>query len=241
LEELDVSNNKLSNVEGLEYVGATAEEAPGLPELHTRDLSGHSIKRRGVSSLSILPKLRHLNLASNCLESIAHLAKCTKLVTVKLDHNQLGNVRQCEFLQDLEHLRELNLGKGNCGLGEIQHFRARVVVRLQQITALDGNVVSAEEKVKALNLHGADLMNRERVFRKHMPSNELFVNLLPPFEEPENEPISDEKGHEEEVAGLGRRVSAAFVNNVLSKGIRNDQCRKKSIQFVDTLFAGLVK
>ncbi len=133
-------------------------------------------------------------------------------MTLNVDRNQLGNVRQCEFLRDLQHLRELHLCQGNRGVGDIQNFRERVVVRLQQLTALDGKVVSAEEKVKALNLHGADLTNRERVFRKHMPSNELFVNLLPPFEEPENEPFE-----EPEVRLVDRKVSSAFVNNVLAQ------------------------
>jgi len=114
-------------------------------------------------------------------------------------------------------------------------------VRLQQITLLDGKVVSAEEKVKALNLHGADLMNRERVFRDHMPATELFVNLLPPFEEPEDEPINDETKQQEHIANIGRRVSESFVDGFLKEGIRKDHCRKKSVQFVDTLFSNLLK
>jgi hypothetical protein len=204
-------------------------------------LEGNNIDMLGASSLSLLPKLKHLNVNNNRLESIAHLAKCTQLVTLQLDGNRLDNIRQAEFLQDLDTLREVHIGEGNGGLSGCEYYRARVVVRLQQITALDGRVVSAEEKIKALNLHGADVMNREKVFREHMPPTELFVNLLPPFEEPENEPLNDESKQEGEAVNAGRKFSTAFVENAMAQGVQKQQVRKSSVQFVDNLFAGLLK
>jgi Leucine-rich repeat (LRR) protein len=72
LETLDVSNNKISDIEGLQYDGAKTGKGTGLPQLHTLDLSGNSIQKLGASCLSILPKLRHLNLSSNrCVAMLA--------------------------------------------------------------------------------------------------------------------------------------------------------------------------
>lgn len=50
--------------------------------------------------------------------------------------------------------------------------RARVVSRLQQITKLDLSTVSAEEKIRALNLYrlpGGDVESRQAVFGKYFP------------------------------------------------------------------------
>ena len=59
------------------------------------------------------------------------------------------------------------------------------------VSAVEGVVVSAEEKVKALNLHGADLPNRQAVFGAVLPGAN-FEDVLPPFEEPEGELYSRE-------------------------------------------------
>ena len=64
------------------------------------------------------------------------------------------------------------------------YYRRRVLVRVQQLSLLDGIVVSAEEKVKALNMHGADVEHRKEVLSAHLP-DATFTNPLPPFEEPQ--------------------------------------------------------
>ena len=77
----------------------------------------------------------------------------------------------------------LTFSSGNPVCDE-DHYRLRVLLRLQRVGLLDGVDVSPEEKVKALNLHGRDVKNREGVFRGFMPEDEQFVNQLDAYVEP---------------------------------------------------------
>ena len=97
------------------------------------------------------------------------------------------------------------------------YYRRRVLYRAQQVASLDGVVVSAEEKVKALNLHGADLPNRQAVFGAVLPGAN-FEDVLPPFEEPEGE--GDRKWQkQQELEQTINAAAADLVDETLNDSI----------------------
>ena len=48
-------------------------------------------------------------------------------------------------------------------------YRLQVLFHIPQLRMLDGTEILAEEKVKAENLHGVDLSDRETIFKTLMP------------------------------------------------------------------------
>ena len=64
-----------------------------------------------------------------------------------------------------------------------------MLFRIPQLRALDGTDISPEEKIKAENLHGLDLNDRETIFRSILPEEEFVDRRISKIEdiEPESE------------------------------------------------------
>lgn len=110
------------------------------------------------------------------------LRKCEQLKYLDVASNQIAAVREVEYVQNLPLLCSLVL-TGNPVAPVVipedpslpNFYRLRVLVRLQGLTSLDGKLATAEEKTKAMNLHGgdnSDVLNRARVFKKVFPDME---------------------------------------------------------------------
>ena len=194
LQHLDLDNNRLSGciggIAGLSQLrvlslrgNALTHLGPGLCGLPIEELrlDGNAIEELDGDVLARLPRLRVLTAARNRVSGLAGLARGMALERIDLSHNAVAGVAEAAHLGSLAVLCDVRLA-GNPVAGE-QYYRRRVLVRAQQLTLLDGVVVSAEEKVKALNLHGADEEARRATFEKFLPGAE-FVNTLPPFQEP---------------------------------------------------------
>lgn len=72
-------------------------------------------------------------------------------------------------------LAELSLER--CPVVAGAFYRARALRRLQQLRSLDGELVTAKEKVKSLVMHGDDVASRRAVAAAVLPTLE-FVNYL---------------------------------------------------------------
>ena len=182
LKTLSISNNKLEAIGGLD----------DLP-LETLDLSGNAIKK--LENLEKLPSLVNMNMADNQIETLDGLDKLEKLQILNMGGNRVKSILEVQNLTANEYLRELTLSDNPCAASEdeqfggappAQFYRRRVLVRLTKLTMLDSTLVTAEEKVSALNLHaveGSDLENRSKVFSEHFGDSASFANTLPPFSE----------------------------------------------------------
>jgi len=232
LRTLVLDNNKISVISGIESLSHLSvlslknnqiETISGLGSLPLQRLHLDSNKLTRLKNLDNLPRLRHLTLGNNAVSSMGALKHCTKLDSVDLSNNQIGAIRQAEFLVDLPLLCKLVL-TGN-PVQQKEYYRRRILVRLQRLTSLDNTIVSAEEKAKSLNLHGEDIEHRTGVFNKYLPEDEDgFVNYSPPFEEPEGEPEDErlsQKEEQEVVQGVIENAAENLVSDMLADSLNS--------------------
>lgn len=227
LRKLILDNNQISVISGIDSLrhlkvlslkNNQIETISGLGSLPLQSLHLDSNKLTRLKNLDNLPRLRHLTLGDNGISSMGALKNCFKLDSVDLSNNQIGAIRQAEFLQELPLLCKLVL-TGN-PVQKKEYYRRRILVRLQRLTSLDNTIVSAEEKAKSLNLHGEDIEHRTEVFDKYLPDDEDgFVNYSPPFQEPEGEPEDERlspKEEEEVVKGVIENAAENLVSDMLA-------------------------
>lgn len=247
LEEADLSNNKIGNMADLSHHRIltklilnhnTISKIEGISQmkfLRVLDLSDNRIGSiRGVENLNIvqlnldnnlltdlagldtLPRLATVTVSNNKISSLRDLQNCLSLRVVDMSGNGIETVFEAEHLANLKFLHDLDLS-GNPVRGS-NEYRLRLIFRLQRLVTMDTTLVTAKEKVKALNLHGEDASHRETVFRKYFPNKE-FENMMPPFVE-EIRP---------EVAEQNRKTSERKANNNFVTDITNAAVRKLSV------------
>ncbi|KAG6585029.1 Protein phosphatase 1, regulatory subunit [Phytophthora cinnamomi] len=184
---LDLSHNRLASMRGLVAGG---EEAPrGLQALETL-LLNHNQLTAIDPGVALLPRLTHLDVAHNQLQTLSSLGDCIRLQRLELAHNRVADINELNCLAGLRYLGHLSLD--GCPLVEAQvsrvFYRARVLRRLLQLQKLDDEQVTSKEKVKALVMHGSDLEARRRVAAKHLPGHE-FADFLPPLDFEDDEQL----------------------------------------------------
>ncbi|POM73930.1 Protein phosphatases PP1 regulatory subunit sds22 [Phytophthora palmivora] len=179
LRVLDLSHNHLTSMKGLVGDG---DSSRGLQALETLLLS-HNELTTIDSSLALLPRLKHLDVAHNQLKTLGNLRDCVRLQRLELAHNYVADINELNCLAGLRYLGHLSLH--GCPLVEAQvsrvFYRARVLRRLLQLDKLDDEQVTSKEKVKALVMHGSDLEARRQVAAKYLPGHE-FTDFLPPID-----------------------------------------------------------
>ena len=70
---------------------------------------------------------------------------------------------------------------------DVKLYRLQVLFHIPQLRMLDGMEIMAEEKVKAENLHGVDLSDRETIFKALLPQENFVDRRLNVFEDIEVE------------------------------------------------------
>ena len=100
-----------------------------------------------------------------------------------------------------------------------------MLFKIPQLRNLDGRLISPEEKIKAENLHGLDLNDRETIFKSILPQEEFVDRRIYKIDdiEPESEDEPTSNGFLESdgrVPGsqfMGERDSVASRAGVVSK------------------------
>ena len=133
LQVLDLSYNRINRIEGLD----------GLLILELNLAGNHLVDVSGLQGLS---RLSVLNIANNHIRSLGPLNECTQLHNVDAKDNDIGTIRQVEFLSELQWMHHLEL-TGNPCCAKL-YYRFRVAFRLPNLQMLDGTTISAEEKVR---------------------------------------------------------------------------------------------
>ena len=72
-----------------------------------------------------------------------------------------------QFIEKLALLTELDFCFNP--IQNKKHYRSQVLFHIPHLRMLDGVEINAEEKVKAENLHGVDLNDREKIFKAMLP------------------------------------------------------------------------
>ncbi|KAF7650462.1 hypothetical protein LDENG_00125810 [Lucifuga dentata] len=135
VEFLDLSHNKLSSVENLQY----------LYNLVHVDLSYNGI---GVleAAHTRLGNIKTLSLAGNKLEQLSGLTKLYSLVNLDLSHNQLAQLEEIRNIGSLPCLEKLNLSSNPMCI--IPDYRTKVLTQFGDRAAevcLDGKVTTEKE------------------------------------------------------------------------------------------------
>ncbi|KAF9695895.1 hypothetical protein EKO04_006070 [Ascochyta lentis] len=99
LEELDVSNNKISQVEGIPYA--------------MRRLKAQHNCLNGLTSWATLGNLQHLDISNNDIDSLDGLAELVHLRVLKIDNNKLKSL---DSILHLDGLIELHAGGNDIDL-----------------------------------------------------------------------------------------------------------------------------
>ena len=99
LEELDVSDNQISQVEGIPYA--------------MRRLQAHHNSLTGLTSWATLGNLQHLDVSNNDIDSLDGLAELVHLRVLKVDNNKLKSL---DSILHLDGLMELHAGGNDIDL-----------------------------------------------------------------------------------------------------------------------------
>lgn len=169
LEVLTVSQNELTNCNGLQ----------SLKALRKLDVSRNRIEFFG--DLSGLASLETLKAAENKVKSLAEVTPLQSLLELDIPNNHIVSLEEIIYLKGLPMLKNLDI-TGN-PMVDATDMRLHVLYLLPALVTLDNISATAEEKVHAFNLHGADSVATRAIRKKFFPYGELEDGggaMLPP-------------------------------------------------------------
>lgn len=200
---LDLSENHLLRMENLSGLGlqtlhlaqnrlASLEGATGLQQLQVLNVRHNNISSLSALEPSEAPRLRRLCVSENRITSIEDVAG----------------------LQGFPILSDLQLAPNP--VEELPHYRAQVLHRLSHLRCLDNETATAEEKVKADLIYGADIQDRQNIFEQLLPE-ETFVDRRLITKEGIADAELEEFGQEGEVGPFGRAAADGPEDELVGK------------------------
>ncbi|KAF4796702.1 leucine rich repeat and guanylate kinase domain containing [Turdus rufiventris] len=175
LTQLGLSHNKLTAIRGLEDLPITI-----------LNLSFNQIEK--VDGLKNLKKLHRVDLSYNKINSLQGLEGHDVLEEINLEENQVAELWELEWIEDLPLLRVLNLLKNP--IQEQRDYWLSAIFMLLQVTELDLRKVSVEEKVAAVNKQNpppevvAAMDHRTQVLFNISQPQTVLHSTLPGVDEP---------------------------------------------------------
>ncbi|XP_074880692.1 leucine-rich repeat and guanylate kinase domain-containing protein isoform X2 [Buteo buteo] len=175
LTHLSLSHNRLIAISGLE----------NLP-IRILNLSSNQIEK--ITGLDSLKTLQKLDLSSNKITSLEGLEKHDLLEMINLEDNQIAELRELEYIEDLPLLRVLNLLKNP--VQEQRDYWLLVIFMVLQLTELDLKKISVEEKVAAVNKYDpppevvAARDHMTHVMYSMLQPQRIFDSTLPSLDAP---------------------------------------------------------
>jgi U2 small nuclear ribonucleoprotein A' len=159
---LDVAGNCLQEVEGVSHLP--------LFELY---LGGNQLT--SIAGLRGLRNLRILDLANNQLRTLEEMSASEHPALIKLDvrGNLLAHRKRIEPLEHCPYLADLYVSPNP--VDQLPYYRLQMLKRMPQLRNLDDAPATAEEKVKAAVLYGAEVDEQKRIFDSVLP-REQFVD-----------------------------------------------------------------
>ncbi|KAM8820165.1 leucine-rich repeat and guanylate kinase domain-containing protein [Eudromia elegans] len=172
---LSVSHNRLTAISGLE----------NLP-IKILNLSSNRIEK--ITGLESLKAVQNLDLSSNKITSLEGMEGHDLLEVINLEDNQIAELGELEYIEDLPLLRVLNLLKNP--IQEQTDYWLLVIFMLLQLTELDCKKLSVEEKVAAVNKYDpppevvAAKDHMTHIMYSMMQPQRIFDSTLPSLDAP---------------------------------------------------------
>lgn len=162
LRVLDLSENQLEKLDDLE----------GLDLLQLFVSSNRLLALNGVETLK---RLQVLDVSSNEISSFSPIdaEKVPRLRQLFAADNKISKIEEIKSLAAFDCLLDLSFQPNP--VADLPHYRAQVLYRLPHIRLLDGEHVTAEERVKADVIYGSDIEARREIFESLLPK-ETFVD-----------------------------------------------------------------
>ena len=148
--------------------------------------------------MSKLPFLKELDLSKNAIKHLTGLQNIESLRFMNLSLNNIVKVWQLQFIERLGLLTELDFSFNP--IQNKKHYRSQVLYHIPQLRMLDGVEIAPEEKVKAENLHGVDLNDRQKIFKTMLPQETFVDRRLCVYEDIEEESEDDVSVDESSIA-----------------------------------------
>jgi len=162
LRMLDLSENYLSCISHLDG-------------LHLQTLFVAQNRLTTLDGVSTLSKLQVLNVRHNNITTIEALNSddVPRLRKLCVADNRISRIKEVAALASFPFLCDLFLAPSP--ITELPHYRAQVLHRLPRLRSLDAVPATANEKVKADLIYGADIDMRQEIFTELLPE-ETFVD-----------------------------------------------------------------
>ena len=120
-----------------------------------------------IEGLETLPVLRTLDLSKNQISKLSGLQSIESLKFLNLSLNTIKKINQLKYIENLPLLTEVDFCVNP--IQECKYYRLQCLFHMPRLRMLDGVEISSEEKVKAENLHGYDVQDREYIFKSMLP------------------------------------------------------------------------
>ncbi|XP_072177055.1 leucine-rich repeat and guanylate kinase domain-containing protein-like [Diadema setosum] len=175
LQHLSLAHNKISCIERLDH----------LP-LRFINLRCNEISV--IENLDSLTRLQHLDLSGNSISGLEGLQNCVLLETLDLENNQVVDITDLQYIQDLSLLRHLTLLRNP--IQDIEDYRLSLLFRIPQLVELDRHRVEVEEKVAAVNLFEPPIDviaaqdHRRAIIYSSLRPSKVLMSTLPTIETP---------------------------------------------------------
>ncbi|NWJ06189.1 LRGUK protein, partial [Crypturellus undulatus] len=172
---LSLSHNRLTAISGLE----------NLP-IKILNLSSNLIEK--ITGLESLKAVQNLDLSSNKITSLEGMEGHDLLEVINLEDNQIAELGELEYIEDLPLLRVLNLLKNP--IQEQTDYWLLVIFMLLQLTELDCKKLSVKEKVAAVNKYDpppevvAAKDHMTHIMYSMMQPQRIFDSTLPSLDAP---------------------------------------------------------
>jgi protein phosphatase 1 regulatory subunit 7 len=133
--------------------------------------------------------LRTLDLSKNQIQRLKGLESIESLKFLNMSMNAIRKVTQLKYIENLPLLTDIDLCVNP--LQNTKFYRFQSLFHMPQLRMLDGVEITNEEKVKAENLHGYDLQDREIIFKSLLPEEKFVDRRITTIEDVPGESDSD--------------------------------------------------
>ncbi|XP_076801959.1 leucine-rich repeat and guanylate kinase domain-containing protein-like [Clavelina lepadiformis] len=164
------------------------EEIGGLDKLKIRHLNLSYNQLTQIENLDTVLELQELDLSGNSIFGLIGLTSSSRLYSLNLEGNQVSSLSEIQHIDSTTTLRILNFLK-NPIVNE-EEYRKSVIFAMQQLSELDHQVVTVEEKVAAVNLFDppaevqAALDHITHTVYRFLQPSKIYESTLPSIEMP---------------------------------------------------------
>ena len=188
LKILDVSNNKLINIIGIQNFTKLRkinlnendinkiDSLDKLNDLYYINLSNNNLKSYDKSNLGFLPALKILLCDNNFFKSINCFEKFISLEQLSFNSNKINDMSCLDKLTQLKKLTKLSLI--NNPITRIENYRKLMILHFQKLKILDNKEIILQEKVLNKNEN-----NTNSNFRENKSKKEDMIKVFNIFNE----------------------------------------------------------